>query len=414
MNGIPRQRQAWDMEGDDTVGYDFTTVVNRHEQASEKWALMRRRLPDIGGDIVPFSVADMELKNPPEIIQGLIDYLARDAVLGYTVPYDSYLNAVRGWMARRHDWRVEKEWICVSSGVIPALYDLVKAFAGEGDGVILMTPVYYPFYSAVEKNGRRVLECPLTDTGGAYEIDFGLLEKLARDPRAKLLLFCSPHNPVGRIWKRDELARAGEICVQNGVTIVSDEIHFDLIQPGYEHTVMANISRELSGRVVTCTAPSKTFNLAGMQAANIIIENPALRDAFRAEQARSGFDCMAALGFRTCELAYTKCEGWLEELIGLIERNKRALADFLAEHLPEAKLYPLEGTYLAWIDFRALGMTPEELENFMIEKAQVFFDEGYIFGKAGEGFERMNLACPTETLLEGLRRISAALGERKG
>lgn len=395
------------------MGYDFTTVVNRHAQSSEKWALMRRRFPNIGEDIVPFSVADMELKNPPEIIQGLIDYLARDAILGYTVPYDSYHRAVIDWMSRRHNWKVEEEWICVSSGVIPALYDLVKAFTEEDDGVLLTTPVYYPFYSAVLKNRRRVIECPLIDAGGAYEIDFGLLEKLAGDPRTKLLLFCSPHNPVGRVWSKAELERAGEICVRNGVTIVSDEIHFDLILPGYRHTVMAGISEELSNHVVTCTAPSKTFNLAGMQTANIIIKNPALREAFREEQARSGFDCLGALGFRTCELAYTKCEGWLEELLGLIERNKRALEGFLAERLPEVKLYPLEGTYLAWIDFRALGMRAEELENFMIEKAQVFFDEGYIFGKAGEGFERMNLACPTETLLEGLMRICAALEARQ-
>jgi len=389
--------------------YDFTTVVNRHAQSSEKWALMRSRFPGVDSGVVPFSVADMELKNPPEVIEGLIDYLGNNAILGYTVPYDAYHDAVVGWMARRHGWKIDAEWISVSSGVIPALYDLVKAFTREGERVILLTPVYYPFYSAVERNGRRVADCPLIDTGGAYEINFDLLERMAAEADTKLLLFCSPHNPVGRVWRRDELERVGEICVRNGVTIVSDEIHFDLVLNGYSHTVMAGISSELSKHVITCTAPSKTFNLAGMQTANIIIENPALREAFREEQARSGFDCLNALGFRACELVYTKCEGWLEELLRLIERNKRALEAFMAERLPGVRVYPLEGTYLAWIDFRALGMNAEALESFMIEKAQVFFDEGYIFGKAGEGFERMNIACPTETMLEGLGRINDAL-----
>lgn len=389
--------------------YDFTTIVNRHAQASEKWALMRRRIPDISEDIVPFSVADMELKNPPEIIQGLIDYLSHDAILGYTVPYEAYYNAVINWMAKRHDWMIEPEWISVSSGVIPALYDLVKAFAPEGEGVILLSPSYYPFYSAIEKNHRRVIDCPLIDTGKTYEIDFAKLETLARDPKTKLLIFCSPHNPVGRVWRREELSRVGEICARNDITIVSDEIHSDLIMPGYTHTVMANISAELADRIITCTAPSKTFNLAGMQAANIVIKNPALRKTYREEQARSGFDCLGALAFRTCELAYTKCEKWLDELIQLVAHNKKVLTDFMAEHLPEVKIYPLEGTYLVWMDFRALGMSAEALETFMIEKARMFFDEGYIFGEAGAGFERMNIACPTRVMLDGLQRIVDAL-----
>ena len=389
--------------------YDFTSVVNRHGQSAEKWALMRRRLPDIDESVVPFSVADMELKNPPEIINGLVDYLSHDAVLGYTVPYDAYYDAVINWMERRHDWKIEKEWISVSNGIIPALFDLVKAFAGEGEGVLLLSPSYYPFYSAIEKNRRRVVDCPLIDTGETYEIDFDLLEKLAGEPGSKLLIFCSPHNPVGRVWKRAELERVGKICAENGVTIVSDEIHFDLIMPGHSHTVMANVSQELADHVVTCTAPSKTFNLAGMQTANIVIKNPALRDAYREEQARSGFDCLNALGFRTCELAYTKCEAWLDELILLIEHNKKVLTEFMTGHLPEVKVYPLEGTYLVWMDFRSLGMSSGELETFMIEKAQVFFDEGYIFGKAGAGFERMNIACPTQVMLDGLKRIAIAL-----
>ena len=275
--------------------YDFTTVVNRRPQASEKWALMRRIVPDLADDVVPFSVADMELKTAPPIIEGLIRYLSDDAILGYTVPYDAYYDAVTGWMARRHNWRIAPEWISVSNGVIPALYDLVKAFTEPGDGVILLTPVYYPFYSAIERNGRAVASCPLIDDGDAYRIDFDALERCAGDPRAKLLIFCSPHNPIGRVWTRDELERVAEICIRNDVTIVSDEIHFDLVMPGHRHTVMASLSEEIASHVVTCTAPSKTFNLAGMQTANIVIPNPTLRERFRAEQARSGFDCLTEI-----------------------------------------------------------------------------------------------------------------------
>lgn len=393
--------------------YDFTTVVNRHPQASEKWALMRRVVPDLGDDIVPFSVADMEFKTAPPIIEGLIRYLSNDAILGYTVPCDAYLDAVAGWMARRHNWRIDPEWISVSNGVIPALYDLVKAFTDPGDGVILMTPVYYPFYSAVERNGRNVVDCPLADDGGTYRIDWDALERCASGPRAKLLLFCSPHNPVGRVWTREELERAAEICVRSDVTIVSDEIHFDLIMPGHRHTVMASLSDDIAARVVTCTAPSKTFNLAGMQTANIVISNPDLRERYRAEQARSGFDCLNALGFRACELAYTECEPWLDALIQHIDGNRRALTDFMARRLPEVRVYPMEGTYLAWMDFRAFGMSAEELEALMTQKAFVFMDEGYIFGSAGAGFERMNIACPTRTMLDALERVTLALRERR-
>ena len=392
--------------------YDFTTVVNRHDQASEKWALMRRIVPNLGDDVVPFSVADMELKTAPEIMEGLIRYLSDDAILGYTIPYDAYHEAVVGWMARRHDWHIEPDWISVSNGVIPALYDLVKAFAEPGDGVILLTPVYYPFYSAIERNGRTVVDCPLIDDSGAYKIDWGALERCARDPRAKLLIFCSPHNPVGRVWTRAELERVAEICIRHDVTIVSDEIHFDLVMPGHRHTVMASLSDEVAAHVITCTAPSKTFNLAGMQTANIVISDPSLRERYRAEQARSGFDCLNALGFRTCELAYTKCEAWLDALIEHVDSNRRSLTQFMARRIPEIKIYPMEGTYLAWMDFRALGMTPDELETFMTKKAHVFMDEGYIFGNAGRGFERMNIACPTQTMLDGAERIASALEGR--
>lgn len=389
--------------------YDFTTVVNRHAQGSEKWAGMKKRVPNLPNDIIPFSVADMEFLPAPEITDGLIDYLRGGAVLGYTVPTESYVQAVTGWMALRHGWRVEGDSICVSNGIIPALFDLVKAYTQPGDGVILMTPVYYPFYNAVTANGRTVVECPLVNDGTGYRIDYNLLVRLTAQAKNKLLIFCSPHNPVGRVWSEHELREVADVCIRNNVVIVSDEIHHDLIMPGHRHTVMASLSDEIAQHVITCTAPSKTFNLAGMLASNIIIKNPSLREAYRTEQYRSGFDCMGALGYKACELAYTRGEAWLTELIALVQHNYDVLCAYLREHLPRVKVYPMEGTYLAWMDFSALGMGKDELETFMVEKAHVFMDEGYIFGEAGSGFERMNLACPTGIMLEALTRIVNAM-----
>lgn len=388
--------------------YDFTTVVNRYEQGAEKWLAMKKRVPDLEDGIVPFSVADMEFLPMPEITDGLADYLRSGVVLGYTVPTDEYLNTVAGWMNRRHGWQIEKDWIRVSNGVIPAIYDFVKAYAEEGDGVILMTPVYYPFYKAITANGREVKACPLVNCQGSYQIDFELLESLAAEPTNKMLIFCSPHNPIGRVWSREELTRVAEMCIRNDVVIISDEIHNDLIMPGFNHTVMASLNETIADHVITCTAPSKTFNLAGMMASNIIIKNPDLRKRFRKEQGKSGFDCMSVLGYKACQLAYTHGEQWLDELLQIVQHNYESLKTYLQENLPQVKVYPLEGTYLVWMDFSGLGMDHEMLETFMVEKAHVFMDEGYIFGHEGECFERMNIACPTEVMMDGLKRIVKA------
>lgn len=389
--------------------YDFKTVVDRGAQASEKWAAMKSAAPDVGRDIVPFSIADMELKTAPEIIDGLVKYLKDDAILGYTVANDAYIRAVVDWMERRHAWDIDGSHICVSNGIIPALYDAVKAFSDPDDGVVLLTPVYYPFSSAIMRNGRRVVECPLVTDGSIYRIDFEALDTATRPDSVKLLMFCSPHNPVGRVWSRGELERVAEICLRNGVTILSDEIHMDLLMFDNVHTPMASISDEVAASTITCTSPSKTFNLAGMQASNIIISNGALRDKFRAEQGRSGFDCMGALAYRACEIAYDRAERWLDELLVHIEENYRELVRIMRARLPEAVVYPLEGTYLAWLDMRGFGYSHFDLETLMTKQAHVFMDEGYIFGAQGAGFERMNIACPRRVLTDALERMERAL-----
>jgi aminotransferase/cystathionine beta-lyase len=384
--------------------YDFETVVNRLNCGSAKWEQMKEWNQNVSKGIIPFSVADMEFKNPPEIVEELKKYIA-STVLGYTIPTEGYLNSVCGWMKKRHDWEIKPEWIIGSAGVVDAFYSAIKAFSEPGDGVIIMTPVYYPFHTAISRNNRVIVRNPLKNNGSRYEIDYDDLERKAMDPKNKILLFCSPHNPVGRVWSREELERVGKICLENDVLIISDEIHFDLIMPGYKHTVFATISEELSDRMLVCTAPSKTFNLAGLQTSNIIIPNQKLREAYLREVESNGFFTLNILGFKACETAYSECEPWLEELLKVIYRNHLELKKYIVDNIPAIKVYDLEGTYLQWMDFNGLGLDKDELEKVMHEKAELFFDEGYLFGDEGNGFERMNLACPTKVLLDALKRL---------
>jgi cystathionine beta-lyase len=389
--------------------YDFETLVLRKDVGSSKWNWMKKINSNVADDIVPFSVADMELKNPPEIIEGLKRYLDT-SILGYTESTEEYYEAVCNWMERRHNWKIKKEWITEFSGVVPALYTIVKALTKEDDGVIVMTPVYYPFYKAITTNNRKIIKNELKLCGDHYEINFEDLEEKAKLESTKLLILCNPHNPVGRVWSEEELKKVGKICIDNDVLIVSDEIHFDLIMPGFKHTVFANISEEFAEASVICTAPSKTFNLAGLQASNIIIPNKRIRDKVLSERRASiGNSGLNIFGYKACEIAYNECEEWLNELIEVLHKNKKLVENFMKANLPEVKVINLEGTYLQWLDFRALEKDHKALEKFMTSEAMLFFDEGYIFGDEGRGFERINLACPTKVLKEALHRLFQAV-----
>ena len=390
--------------------YDFETLLSRKGQGSFKWEAMYREVPNLSDDIVPFSVADMELKIAPEIREGLKKYID-EAILGYTGATDKYYEAVISWMKRRHNFDIQKEWIVTSSGVVSALFDSVKAFTEKEDGVIVFTPVYYPFYSAIKLNGRKIIDCPLIENEGKYAIDFESFEKLAKEEKNTLLILCSPHNPVGRVWSKEELKKIGEIALENNLKIVSDEIHFDILMEGEKHTVLQTLSGELSEITVTCTAPTKTFNLAGIGISNIIIKNEKMRKKFINEQGRSSAHVFAALGYRACILAYTQAEEWFEEFLQLINKNQKTVNRFFEEKFTKLKAPLIQGTYLQWIDFRALGLRGEELKKFMNGKAQLFFSEGYTFGKNGDGFERMNLAVPTHILEKGLERLYKAIKE---
>lgn len=388
--------------------YDFTTLESRKNTGAIKWEQMYEWNPNVADDVVPLSVADMELKAVPEIIEGLKKYLDK-AILGYTRAYPSFLESVVSWIDRRHNYKIEKEWIVNTPGVVNAFYAAVNAFTEPGDGVIIFRPVYYPFSMAIEKNNRKIVNCSLIETDGYYTIDFDKLEELAKNPENKLIIFSNPHNPVGRVWKEEELKKLGEIAVKNNIIIVADEIWCDIIMPGYKHFMMGRLGGEIENNLILCTAPSKTFNLAGMATSNIIIKNQELRDKYRQTLELMRSASVNILGFKACELAYNHGEEWLSELIELLDKNQKIVKKFFEEKFPKIKARLIEGTYLQWVDFRALNLSNEELEKFMHIDAEFFTDEGYIFGDEGSGYERINLAAPTWVIEEALNRLEISL-----
>lgn len=390
--------------------YDFETRVDRSGTGSEKWEAMYAADPTVGRDVVPLSVADMEFPEPPEVISALHSLLDH-SILGYTGPTDSFYDAVVGWQRRRHGWTPEREWIVTSPGVVPAFFNAIRALTRPGEGIIIQPPVYYPFKMAIERNDRAVVDSPLRLTAeGTYEIDYDDLESKAANPNNKILLFCSPHNPVGRVWTPEELRRVVDICLAHDVFVISDEIHDDLIMPGFEHTTIMNVMQpEEWDRCIVCTAPSKTFNLAGCQCSTIFIPDEHVRKLFKDEFAKAAISELNVFAYTACTAAYNEGEGWLDQLIQVIQANHDLVCRRMAESLPEARAFSLEGTYLQWIDLTCLGMGREELERFMQHDARLFLDEGYLFGDEGEGFERVNLACPTAVLDEALDRFFVAL-----
>lgn len=385
--------------------YDFTTIHKRFHTGSGKWNDLLQYGYSEDTDIIPFSVADMEFTTAPEIVDA-IKHALDSTVLGYANPTPEYLEAVCSWMHSRQLWDAKPEWILNTHGVVDAFFAAVRAFTHEGDGVMLMTPVYYPMYMAIDFTHRKLVDCPLINTGTSYSIDFPEFERMASDPNTKMLILCSPHNPTGRVWTREELTRIGDICLKNHVLVVSDEIHSDLIMPGHTHTVFAGICDDFAENSVILTAPSKTFNIAGLQTSNIFIPNDELRAKYFAELRCSNPNPKCnILGYVAAEAAYRHCGMWLDECLKVIDRNRKIIADFMAEEFPQVKMHELEGTYLVWLDLTGLGIGFRELERLNREEAGLFFDEGYIFGKQGECFERWNIACPERYIREALARM---------
>ena len=394
------------------MSYDFTTRISRRGVGSHKWDEMLAENPKVPAGVAPLSVADMEFENAPEIKRALHD-LVESGPLGYTGPTDRFYSACIDWQVRRHGWRPQKEWAVVTPGVVPAIFDAVSTLTDEDEGVIIQPPVYYPFRMAVESAGRTLIENPLVIDDGAYRIDFEGLEAAAARADARMLVLCSPHNPVGRVWSVSELRRVVDICMAHGVIIVCDEIHNDLIMPGNAHTTIANVmSADELARAVVCTAPSKTFNLAGCQCSVIYIADDELRERFRSGFGKLALQTVNAFAYTATVAAYEKCEPWLNQLVDVVWSNFSYLVNWVAQSHPELDVYELQGTYLAWVDFRAWGLEPSELKRFMREEALLWLDEGDLFGQGGGGFERFNLACPADVLAESLERLDEAAARR--
>lgn len=385
--------------------YDFDRVVDRTNTNSIKWNFCEELFG--APDVLPMWVADMDFKTPQPVIDALVQ-VAEHGIYGYSKMRDNYYQAVTSWSLNQHGWELNPDWIVFSPGIVPALSWLIKAFTVPGDKVVLQSPVYPPFFKAAEKNGCQVLNNQLVLEDGRYTMDFVDLEEKLADG-AKLLLLCSPHNPVGRVWRREELQRVGTLCAKYNVKVISDEIHCDLIYPGNQHLPFSAVNKEFAANSVVCTAPSKTFNLAGIQASNIIIPNDTMRWAFRVAQAQAAASGPNIFALAAVEAAYCTGADWLNQLIAYLAGNLSYLNAFVQEHLPAVRAIQPEGTYLVWLDCRNLSLDGQSLREFMLTQAKVAFNEGYTFGPGGEGFERVNIACPRSVLAEGLNRLATAV-----
>lgn len=383
------------------MGGIFDKITKRKNTKSVKWDLKSE-------DILPMWVADMDF----EVAFAIADAIKKRAehpVYGYTMAGEEYYEAICSWWRKRHNFDIYKEWICYSPGVVPAINMLIKAFAKQGDKVMMGVPVYHPFFEAIKNNGCKLIQSELKYENGSYSMDFHDIEEKMKSENIKLFIFCSPHNPVGRVWTIEELTRLGDLCVKYNVLIISDEIHCDLVYKGYKHIPIASICKEYRDITATCVAPSKTFNIAGLQTASVIIANEELRAKFNSVLESNGLMGPNMFGIEATEAAYKYGEPWLDELLIYLQNNLNYLLEYMNEKMPRLRVVVPQGTYLVWVDFSDYGLNSTELHEILLEKGKVWFNEGYIFGDAGKNFERINIACPREVLIEGLHRIEKAL-----
>ena len=387
---------------------DFDQIINRRNTRCLKYDFAARRgYPE---DILPLWVADMDFKTS-SYVEDTLSELVRHNIYGYsnTQPGDGFFEAVSGWMERHHGWKVDPLWHVKSPGVCFAIASAIRALTEPGDSVIIQQPVYYPFSSLIRHNGRKVVSSDLVrDAEGHYSMDYDDFEQKVIRHDVKLFILCNPHNPVGRVWTKEELQRIGRICAAHGVIVFSDEIHFDFVWEG-EHNVFQEIDPAFREFTVTATSPSKTFNLAGLQQSNIFIPNISLKRRFTEEINRTGYDEPTIFGIAAAQAVYENGDIWYESMKAYVEKNICFADEFVREHLPGVSMKKPEGTYLIWLDFSGTGMTTAELDDMIIQKAKLWLDSGAIFGKAGEGFQRINTACPQSILREALERLEDVL-----
>lgn len=377
--------------------YDFDKTIDRRATNSYKWD----SAPE---GVLPMWVADMDFRTAPAIIDALQKRVSH-GIFGYTRVPDAYYDAVTSWFSRRHGWDIDREWIIYTSGVVPAVSAVIKALTVPGDKVIVQTPVYNCFFSSIRNNGCEIVSNPLRRTADTYEMDFDALERCAADPRTKVMLLCNPHNPAGRVWTPDELTRLGNICLRNGVTVVADEIHCELVYQGFKYTPFASLSDAFLHRSVTCVSPSKAFNIAGLQIANIVAFDNDLRSRIDKAININEVCDVNPFGVAATIAAYNEGEEWLNQLVDYLHGNYEAMAEFCRRELPEFPITRLEGTYLVWMDCSSLGMPSDALEYALLEDARLWLNAGTMYGVEGEGYMRWNIACPRSVMLDGLNRF---------
>lgn len=382
--------------------FSFEKHNDRFNTNSVKWDFIKQN--NLPQNTLPLWVADMDFPTVPEVISGLTD-LAKTGVWGYSFPSDKYYQAVIDWQKKRHNWIINKEWLVITPGVVPAINIAIKTFSEKGDAILIQEPVYHPFRMQIETLARKTISCDLAEHHTNFEINFNQFEQTIINNKIKLYILCSPHNPVGRVWTKKELLQLGDICLKHDVLIIADEIHHDLIMPDYQHHVLAGLKPDFAEITITCTAPSKTFNLAGLSISNIIIPNQKLREKFEHKSSQSCWPHPSPFSLRATEIALTKGDTWLDELLIHIKKQYERLARTIEEKSLPFSLSPLQGTYLAWLDCREISLDPSKLDQIFLEQAGLWFNNGSMFGKSGQGFMRINLACATELFDQVLERL---------
>lgn len=393
--------------------YDFSTRVDRRGTTSAKWHMIDDELGAGHNDVIAMSVADMEFVPAPQIVQALVEAAQHD-IFGYDYATDAYYDAVVQWFARRHHVTLDPDWLVLSDGVMPAIYTALRACTHPGDAIVIQRPVYYPFTDAAKRNGLTILNNALVfdKEQARYTMNLDELETLLAQPRCTAMLLCNPHNPVGRVWIADELRAVAQLCIKHHVTLLVDEIHADFSFPDHPVTLMGQLGDDIAQHCIEFTAPTKTFNIAGLLCSNVIIRDPQVRERFTIAADNVGGLTVSHFGLVACIAAYNEAESWLDELLPVIARNVEHVRVFANAH-DGIELIEPEGTYLAWLDCRGLGFAnAQALRDFMIEDARIYCDEGALFGPEGAGFERINLACPTPMLDEVLQRLDSALRNR--
>ena len=388
------------------MAYNFDEIIERNGTNCLKYDGKSRYFGD--HDVLPLWVADMDFRTPDFVINAIKKRLDHE-ILAYSLKPDSFFTSLVNWVDKRFDWQIKKDWISFTPGVVSALNFSVLSFSNPGDKVIIQTPVYFPFLSAITDHDRKIAINELIYKDGTYCMDYEGLRSMI-DEKTKLLILCNPHNPVGRVWRKEELKTLADICLEKNITIISDEIHSDLILPGYRHIPLASLSDEIAAITITLMAPSKTFNMAGLASSAAITSNPILKRQFEKIPNSMHISSGNLLGITAFEAAYTNGENWLKELLKYLENNLCFMEQFFIAKIPSIKLIRPEGTYLAWIDCKELNMNDKDLRQFFITKAKVGINSGTDFGSGGEGFMRINFGCPKSILEEGLTRIETAIG----